>query len=134
MPSENPTDPRRIVVIGPCAAGKTTLATRLRELGYDARVSGQEHSEIVDLWARLEPDVLIGLRIDLETLRGRRSASWSDRIYARQQERLRSAYEHADLVIDADAIDVDAVVATVVSWLQRHGESGDARMDRYPSR
>ena len=121
MPSEKPSDPRRIVVIGPCAAGKTTLATRLRELGYDARVSGQEHSEIVNLWARLEPHVLIGLRIGLETLRGRRSATWSDRIYARQLERLRPGYEHADLVIDADANDEAAVLATVVSWLQRRG-------------
>lgn len=120
MDSSDPTDPRRIVVIGPCASGKTTLVRRLQELRFDARACGQEHSEIPQLWAHQEPNVLVGLRIDLETLRGRRSATWSDRLYARQQERLRSGYEHADLVINAETNDEDAVLEAVVSWLQRH--------------
>ena len=115
-------DTRRVVVIGPCASGKTSLTTRLQALGYDARACGQEHSEIPGLWRRQQPDVLIGLRIDLETLRSRRSSTWSHRIYERQLDRLRSGFEHADLVIDCAAIDQEAVVQTVVRWLEEHPE------------
>lgn len=122
MPDSNRTDGRRVVVIGPCASGKTSLTTRLQELGYDARACGQEHSEIPELWRHLDPDVLIGLHIDLETLRKRRSATWSHRIYERQIERLSSGYDHADLVIDCDVVDQDAVVRQVVAWLAGHGK------------
>ncbi len=116
-------DHRRVVVIGPCASGKTTLAQRLQALGFDARACGQEHSEIRELWRHLEPDVLIGLRIDLETLRDRRSSgSWSGRVYARQQERLASGYAQADLVLDCHALDQEEVERNVVEWLR--GDAG----------
>lgn len=110
-------DSRKVVVIGPCASGKTSLTNRLRDLGYDAYVCGQEHSEIVNLWKRLAPDVLIALDIDLETLRRRRSATWSHRIFERQLERLRCGFEHADLVVDAASTDEDDVLRQVVDWL-----------------
>ena len=65
---------RKIVVVGPCAAGKSTLVTALRELGYDAHVSGQEHSEIAMLWQHSQPDVLIAL--GGRYWRGTRSPRW----------------------------------------------------------
>ncbi len=40
----------KIVVVGPCAAGKSTLVETLQVRGYDAHVSGQEHSAIASLW------------------------------------------------------------------------------------
>lgn len=119
-------DHRRVVVIGPCASGKSTLTRRLQALGFDARACGQEHSEIRELWRHLEPDVLIGLWIDLETLRKRRSSgSWSGSIYARQQERLASGYAHADLVINCHDIDQDEVEREVLAWLRTHAAQGD---------
>ena len=119
-PPRSPADPRRIVVIGPCASGKTSLTARLQRLGYDAHACGQEHSDIPGLWRHLAPDVVIGLRIELDTLRRRRAPGWSGEIYARQIGRLRSAYAHAHLVVDADTIDQDTVLAEVVGWLQDH--------------
>lgn len=117
-------DQRRVVVIGPCASGKSSLTRRLRALGFDARACGQEHSEIPELWRHMEPDVLIGLWIDLQTLRHRRSSnSWSGTIYDRQQERLASGFAHADLVLDCHAIDQDAVLREVLSWLTSHQPS-----------
>lgn len=114
-------DRRRVVVIGPCASGKTTLTQRLQERGFDARACGQEHSEIRELWKHMEPDVLIGLWIDLETLRDRRSSgSWSGAIYARQQQRLASGYAQADLVIDCHDIDPNEVERDVLEWLREH--------------
>jgi GTPase SAR1 family protein len=105
---------QRIVVVGPCASGKSTLVERLRAAGLDARASGQEHSAVRDLWAKLEPDLLVALDIDLETLRARRSPHWPEDIYLRQRERLRHAFEVADLVIDTMANDAEAVANVVI--------------------
>jgi len=58
------TDPRRVVVVGPCASGKSSLVAALAALGYDARVCGQEHSIIRELWRHSAPDVLIALAVD----------------------------------------------------------------------
>jgi hypothetical protein len=86
----------------------------LKAAGLDARASGQEHSAVRDLWAKLEPDLLVALDIDLETLRARRSPDWPEGIYLRQRERLRHAFEVADLVIDSVANDADAVANVVI--------------------
>lgn len=115
-----PPDPRRIVVIGPCASGKTSLTSRLQRLGYDAFACGQEHSEIAELWKHQQPDVVIGLRIELETLRRRRSREWSEAIYDRQMTRLESGFRNADLLVDCDVLDQDAVAGRVVTWLAEH--------------
>lgn len=121
MDASQQPDRRRVVIIGPCASGKTSLTRRLQKRGFDARACGQEHSEIRELWRHMQPDVLIGLRIDLDTLRERRSSgTWSGTIYARQQARLASGYANADLVIDCDAVDQDDVEQSVLVWLSAH--------------
>ncbi len=108
----------RIVVVGPCASGKSTLAGQLRALGHDVRVSGQEHSSIHNLWQKLDHDVLVALEIDLETLRARRSESWPQAIYDLQQERLRGAYDAADVVIDTASTPPDQVLAQVLAAIE----------------
>ena len=110
-------DRRRVVVVGPCASGKSTLVQRLRALGFDAVACGQEHSEIAALWRRGDPDVLIALDLDLATLRRRRGADWPERIYADQRRRLATARAAADIVIDAGALSADQVVAATVAVL-----------------
>ncbi len=112
-------DQRRIVVVGPCASGKSTLATALCHLGYNAHVCGQEHSAIADLWQRAGPDVLIALEIDLPTLRWRRGASWPAALYAAQRRRLAPAFAVADLVLDSGVLSKEAIVARVDAWLRR---------------
>lgn len=122
------TDPERqgprIVVVGPCASGKSTLVTRLRDKGYDAHAVAQEHSAVRDLWKRKDPDALVALDVSLEEVRNRRSPDWLEAVYQRQHERLASAYAAADLTIDTAAHDADAVLAIVESWLGGH-EGGD---------
>jgi GTPase SAR1 family protein len=115
------TPSQRIVVVGPCASGKSTLVERLKAARLDARASGQEHSAVRDLWATLEPDMLVALDIDLETLRARRSPDWPEDIYLRQRERLRHAFEVADLVIDSMANDADAVANVVIDAAREKG-------------
>jgi chloramphenicol 3-O-phosphotransferase len=117
-PAFRATDPRRVVVVGPCASGKTTLARGLQQLGYQATVCGQEHSDIPTLWRRREPDVLIGLMVDLETIRRRRGRSWPETIYERQRRRLAEAMARADIVLDATRLDPSEVLAAAVHALQ----------------
>lgn len=112
-------DGPRIVVVGPCGSGKTTLVEHLREQGYDARVVAQEHSIIRDLWQKRDPDVVIALDLDLQTLRARRSSTWSANLFALQHERLKEAFAAADLTINTAEHDEEAVVSLVNTWLQK---------------
>ena len=113
--------PPPVVVVGPCASGKTTLVSGLRSLGYHALVCGQEHSEIPTLWRRNQPGALIALDIDLETVRRRRGADWSEAIFDRQRHRLAAAVAAADLVLDVSELSEAAVLARVVRALELAG-------------
>lgn len=112
-------DPRRIVVVGPCAAGKTTLVAALVERGYDAYVVAQEHSIVRDLWNRRDPDIVVALDIELEVLRQRRSPTWSAAIYALQRERLGPAFAAAHLRIDTGVHDIDTALRMTLDLLER---------------
>jgi len=113
----------RVVVVGPCASGKTTLVENLRAAGVDARVSGQEHSAIRDLWRRLEPDVLIALDLDLATLRDRRQSTWPASLYEVQHARLREAFEMADAVIDTSRASAEDVLGMALAVIARRRAS-----------
>lgn len=109
---------RRVVVVGSCATGKSTLVAALRAAGVDAYVCAQEHSEIPTLWKRGDPDFVVALEADLETVRRRRNAAnWPEEIYRAQRRRLRNACSHADLVIDTarhDALESASLVLRVM--------------------
>jgi predicted ATPase len=111
-------DGRRIVVVGPCASGKTTLVDALRDRGYDAYVVAQEHSIIRDLWQRRNPDVVIALDLELSVVRQRRSPTWSADIYGLQHERLREAFNAADLFIDTGEHDIDDALRMSLEFLE----------------
>ena len=115
--------PRKIVVVGPCAAGKSTLVTALRALGYDAHVSGQEHSEIATLWQHSQPDVLIALDADISAVRDRRGGSWPEWLHDLQVQRLAGASRAADLAIDTTTLSTQAVFARVIAYLERLDEN-----------
>ena len=114
-----PAESRKIVVVGPCAAGKSTLVAALRELGYDAHASGQEHSEIATLWQHSQPDVLITLAVDIGAVRDRRGGSWPEWLHDLQVRRLAAASRAADLAIDTTALSPQTVVDRVVAYLQQ---------------
>ena len=110
----------RVVVVGPCASGKSTLVRGLRALGYEASVCGQEHSEIPTLWRHASPDVLIALDVDLATVRRRRGADWPERLHLVQKRRLAGAMAAADLVLDSSALDAEALLAAAAQRLREH--------------
>ena len=112
-------DSPRVVVVGPCASGKSTLVTGLRRLGFRAMVCGQEHSEIPSLWRHTDPDVVVALEVDLPTIRRRRGEEWPEWLYLVQRRRLREATAAADLRLNTSTLDQDAVLRRVAAQLRR---------------
>jgi hypothetical protein len=113
-----------VAVVGSCASGKSSVVAGLRERGLDAYAVGQEHSIIPDLWRHLRPARLVYLDVSLAAIRARRDdPSWPQWIYELQQERLRDARLHADVVIATDDCDLDGVIEATLAALR--GETHD---------
>ncbi len=109
-----------IKVVGPCAAGKTTLTNRLRQLGYNARQIAQEHSDVPDMWRRLHPPaVLIYLDARDETILKRRPGETLAVLLPRQRQRLAHARAHADLVVQTDGLTPEQVLQRVLTFLRK---------------
>ncbi|RMF46064.1 MAG: hypothetical protein D6755_07115 [Anaerolineae bacterium] len=113
-------DTPTIAVVGPCAAGKSTLIRQLRTAGYQARHIAQEHSFVPYMWQRLsQPDILIFLDVSFPVSMTRRPDSrWNEREYQEQQHRLRHARQHADLYIQTDNLSPEQVFALVLRFLE----------------
>jgi deoxyadenosine/deoxycytidine kinase len=113
-----------IGVVGPCAAGKTTLIAGLKARGYTARHIAQEHSYVPAMWRRLaRPDLLIFLDVSYELSVQRRSLNWTVDEYNEQQRRLQHARQHTDLYLCTDDLTPQQVLERVLDFLN------DAKMN-----
>ena len=110
-----------VKVVGISASGKSTLVKRLRRAGYDARPVSQEHSNVGDLWQQFDkPAILIYLDADLATQCQRRpDVSWDEQWLRQEQERLRHAWEHANLKINTAALSPGVVGKIVLTFLKQ---------------
>lgn len=107
-------------MVGPCAAGKSTLVAALRERGYNARHVAQEHSFVPEMWQHLtHPDALIYLHASFETISSRRLLDWTQADYAEQQRRLRHARQNAGLILSTDELTPREMVDIVLEFLTR---------------
>jgi len=107
-----------IGIVGPCGAGKTTLAEGLRSRGFRARAVVQEHSYVQDMWLRItKPDVLIFLQASCQVGGKRRKLNWTESEWEEQQRRLKHAHEHADLVVNTDPLGISEVLDLVLGFL-----------------
>jgi deoxyadenosine/deoxycytidine kinase len=107
-----------IVIVGPCAAGKSTLARGLEAAGWQARQIAQEHSYVPNMWQQIsQPDVLIYLDASYETCSRRKSLNWSREEYQAQVERLEHARRHADIYIDGDLLSAQDVLKNCLNEL-----------------
>lgn len=115
---------RKIGVVGPCAAGKSTLVYGLNQHGYWGKHIAQEHSYVPDMWQRLtRPDVLIYLNVSYPQTLERRQLNWTEQEYQEQVFRLRHARQHADFSINTDRLSAREVLEQVLSLLgPDHGE------------
>ncbi len=90
-------------VVGPCAAGKSTLVEQLRTRGFQVKHIAQEHSYVKDMWALIaKPDLLIYLDVSYEISCDRNQTTWPRIIYDNQVERLEHARKNADIYIDTN--------------------------------
>lgn len=106
-------------IVGPCAAGKSTLTRNLSTLNIPARHIAQEHSYVADMWQRLvKPDVLVFLDASYPVTIYRRRLSWTHDEYIEQHFRLRHARKFADLYILTDFLDPMEVTFRVVDFLK----------------
>lgn len=109
----------KIGLVGPCAAGKSTLASRLIPLGYTVRQIAQEHSYVPYMWQRIaKPDILIFLDVSFVKSSMRKKLNWTYADYQEQQHRLRHARQNAHLVINTDPLNPDQVLNQILAFLQ----------------
>lgn len=122
MPEVNPPSKTPLIaIVGPCGAGKSTLAAGLEPFGYRVRAIAQEHSYVGNMWQKLtKPDLLIFLQASHAVTSQRRKMKWSLGEWQEQQLRLLHAREHADLYINTDNLTIAQVLETALAFLDQH--------------
>lgn len=112
--------PLRVALVGPCSAGKSTLAQALRADGYEVRQVAQEHSLVPDMWQRIsKPDVLIFLDVSYPVARRRRPyIDGGPQRLAQQHARLAHARAHCDFYLDTSELTGEEVYAAVKQFLR----------------
>jgi deoxyadenosine/deoxycytidine kinase len=117
----------RIGVVGPCASGKSTLITRLKEQGLNVRHIAQEHSYAPAMWELIShPKILIFLDVSFEVAQQRRRLDWSEADYQEQQRRLAHARLHAHIYLDTDTLAPEEVFERVWAFLAEAGILNEA--------
>jgi hypothetical protein len=113
----------RIVVVGPCASGKSTLVGNLRPKGYTIRTCAQEHSHVPQLWLKYcRADVLVYLDAGLETIGRRQGRSdWTRERLDEQRRRLDDARQHCDFYLYTDDLSREQVADRVELFLLQAG-------------
>lgn len=106
-------------VVGPCAAGKSTLIKELSKRGITAKHIAQEHSFVPDMWEQLSsPDILVFLDVSFEESMNRRKQDWTEKDYLEQHHRLRHARQHTHFYLDTTEMTPDEVHQTVLAFLE----------------
>jgi len=109
IPTRNPLiDPSPLVgIVGPCGAGKTTLAFGLSRNGFRARAIAQEHSFVKDMWQRMtNPAILVFLQVSCSVAADRRQMKWTEIEWLEQQRRLTHARTHADYYLETVSLGI----------------------------
>ncbi len=108
-----------IVVVGVCAAGKTTLFRELQGLGIPVRAVAQEHSLVRGLFRCHGRHPLVLLTADWETVHRRRRLAWEPAFYRVEWLRLEEARSEADLIVQTDYRTPRQVADAVCRWWDR---------------
>lgn len=112
----------RVVVVGPCASGKTTLVDLLKKENVDASSVAQEHSNMPDMFLMKDPDYVIFLDVTYGEITRRRDVSWEKGRFRRQRRKLEKAWRRADLRILTDGRSPSEVRDEVLRFLRKVGE------------
>ncbi|MGC9347794.1 MAG: hypothetical protein ACP5JG_06625 [Anaerolineae bacterium] len=115
-----PSDTGVIGVVGPCSSGKSTLARRLRALGYHVKEIRQEHAAAADMWRRISnPNHLIYLDVSPEAAADREGLDAPSSWWVEEREvRLAHARAHCDLYVDTSDLTPEEVLERVLGYLR----------------
>lgn len=112
----------KVGIVGPCAAGKSSLAAALAERGVLAKQIVQEHSYAPQMWRIIgKPEFLIYLDASFESCTRRKSLDWTRAEYERQLQRLADARQNCDCYLSTDGLTKAQVAECAVSELERRG-------------
>ena len=128
-------DRKRVGIVGPCTAGKSTLIHGLGPVysEIELRHIAQEHSYVQYMWQRIsQPTWLIFLDVSYPVTLKRKNLNWTEAEYQEQQRRLAHAREHADLVIDTDGLTPEGVAERVKGFLASLGFTTTFQCPRQP--
>jgi len=111
----------RVVLVGICGSGKSSLARGLRHLGYEVRECGQEHSDVPHMWRVISrPDVLIFLDASEDETRRRGETHYIPGFVDTERQRLADARANCDLYIMTDKLSEIAVLEIAHDFLLHH--------------
>ncbi len=120
----------KIGIVGPCAAGKSTLAAGLNRVGISTRHIAQEHSFVPAMWQRItQPDLLVYLDVTYGVSIERRWSNMTTAEFDDQLKRLTHAMEHADLYIHTDSLKPEQVLEQVLFFLSQKGIKPAGNLD-----
>lgn len=111
----------RVVIVGVCGSGKTSLAAALTARGYTAEVVAQEHSLVPDLFLHHQPDIVIHLEARDETVARRKETGWQPAQLADQRRRLELARSRADIRLSTDGLSPEELAERVAAALEIQG-------------
>lgn len=118
-----------VAVVGPCAAGKSTLARVLRAHGYTVKELRQEHSVAPTMWQKFtHPDVLIYLDVSLEVAAQREGLTHPSPWWEEERAfRLAHARAHCDFYVDTSNLTPAQVAEQVLAFLAQRREAHPSR-------
>ena len=111
-----------LAVVGPCAAGKTTLVLELSSRGCAAREVAQEHSVVSDLWRRRGHEgPMVFLDVSPGVACKRRGITIVPSWWSAASSRLTVARRDADLYLCTDQLSREQVLSRVLAYLDSLG-------------
>ena len=107
-----------LVLVGVCAAGKTSVSQLLNQAGIAAHPVAQEHSRVPHLYRRSGGWVVI-LAASWEAVHRRRQLGWNPAFYREEWDRIGQARREAALIVHTDWLDAAEVAARITAWFDR---------------
>jgi ATPase subunit of ABC transporter with duplicated ATPase domains len=115
---------QRVGIVGPCAAGKSTLIASLspRYGEVELRHIAQEHSYVLTMWKQISnPTWLVFLDVSYPLTLLRRKLNWTEQDYQEQQRRLANARANADFYLLTDDLTPAQVAERVAEFIGQLG-------------
>jgi len=119
-----------LVLVGVCAAGKSTVSRLLRDRGIEARPVAQEHSRVPDLYKR-SGEWAVLLVANWQSVHRRRQLSWDLDFYRVEWDRLSVARRDAKLIVHTDWLLPEQVADYIMDWFDRY-TGLDRLWDQHP--